>query len=61
MSQSLRYRHLEKRKLRDHYALLVSQTLQILIKIYRAFVALQNKDFLPYKTSSVLAVDARWI
>jgi len=40
ISQELRYTHLKKRKLRDHYALLVSQILQILIKIYRAFVAL---------------------
>ena len=36
--------------MRDHYALLVCQILQILAKIYRAFVALQNKDFLPRKT-----------
>jgi predicted nucleic acid-binding protein len=31
ISQALRYKHLKKRKLHDHYALLVSQILQILI------------------------------
>jgi len=50
ITQELHYKHLKERKLLNHYALFVSQILQILTKIHRVFVALQNKGFLPYKT-----------